>query len=212
MNEIILDIHTHHEFPAPLALISVSPVDFSPAEGQSYSVGIHPWAIPDNPPGEEAFALLSEAAAKPCVRAIGECGIDMLKGGTLFRQLNIFKFHVDLSEKLAKPLVIHEVKAHDQITGLRRDLKPSQNWAIHGFRAKPSVAKMMAELGIYLSFSEKFNPESLLFMLQNYPDLILAETDESSLPIAEIISHLSAAIGNDLLSLIEKNTATFLHA
>ena len=201
-----LDIHTHHPAPQPQAIVSVSFHDFKPLEGQLYSLGIHPWKSQVLPSPQD-WELYEEMARSPQVVAIGECGIDKLKGGPLFRQMIIFKRQIEISERLRKPLIIHDVKAHDIIVGLKRDLQPSQKWLVHGFRAKPSVAKMLTDIGIFLSFGEKFNPDSLLAVPVNK---ILAETDESFLSIGEIISGLSSVFQKDLTSLIAQNTHEFL--
>lgn len=201
----LLDIHTHHPAPQPQAVISVSPRDFSPVEGQLYSVGFHPW---DGVPSPEDLALLDDIAAHQQVVAIGECGIDPLKGGPMFRQLLTFRHHVELSEQLHKPLIIHEVKAHDVITGLRRDLSPLMPWAIHGFRGKPTVAAMLLNAGLWLSFGIRFNAESLAIVP---PDRLLAETDEAPVEITEVIAALSEAAGTELTGVIESSTVAFLN-
>lgn len=202
-----LDIHTHHPAPQPLAVVSVSTEGFNPLEGQLYSIGIHPW-LTEKTVTPQQWEELERLASLPCVAAIGECGIDNLKGGPLFKQLLVFKRHIDLSEKLGKPLIIHDVKAHDVIVGLKRDLKPMQKWLIHGFRGKPTVAKMMTDAGIYLSFGEKFNPQTPPNVPQH---MILAETDESELSIREIINALSNNISKDMTRIIAENTANFLY-
>lgn len=233
----ILDIHTHHAVPQPEGVVSLclrkvrieaGKVSLS-AEGvpvvtadmitnptpdaavldieQKYSVGIHPWDTLEDP-GEEEWDALRTLAAEPNVVAVGECGIDLTpKGGPLFRQMQIFKRHVELSEELGKPLVLHDVKAHDIIAGARRDMKPTQPWAIHGFRRKPEVAAMLLRAGCWLSFGAEFNSETLLATPK---DRILAETDESPLSIEEVIGRLSAAYGEDLRGTIAENTRRFL--
>ena len=202
---IIKDIHTHHKAPEPEAVVSTGIADFCPIEGQLYSVGIHPWDTAGFMVDKEKFETI---ASNHLVVAIGECGIDKIKGAPLFRQMQIFRYHVETSEKLKKPLVIHDVKAHDIIYGLNRDLNPAQKWMIHGFRAKPSVAKMMTDTGIYLSFGEYFNEETVKAVPEN---LILAETDESSLSIDEIIARISSVRGEDMEQKIIENTRTFLN-
>lgn len=207
----ILDIHTHRSGHHPEAVKSLSlHRDFSMPEfipDQSYSIGIHPWDTAEEPSALE-WETLEELAARPDVVAIGECGIDLLpKGGPLFRQLLVFRRQVELSEQLQKPLVVHDVKGHDVITGARRDLAPRQNWAIHGFRLRPEVADMFLRTGCYLSFGENFNPDTIRHMPE---DRILAETDESDKSIHEIITRLSDARGCDLTEIIARNTAAFL--
>lgn len=209
-----LDIHTHHPAPQPFGVISATIKDFNPKEGQLYSIGFHPWTT-NQMPSLADWEKFEKIAEMPCVVAIGECGIDKLKGGPLFKQMMVLKRQIDISEKLGKPLIIHDVKAHDVLSGLRRDMELSQKWVIHGFRAKATVAKMFTDIGVYLSFGEKFNPD----VFANMPkSLILAETDESPLTIEEIISNLSLAIygpGEEAMhstnDLILKNTRRFLY-
>lgn len=201
---MILDIHTHHPAPQPEAVISLTPDRFEPVAGQLYSVGLHPW---DGEPTAEQWARLEEAAAHSQVVAIGECGVDVPKGGPLFRQLLTFRRHVELSERLAKPLIIHEVKAHDIIAGLHRDLNPSMPWAVHGFRAKPQVAQTLLRAGIWLSLGPRFNADTLGVIP---PERLLAETDEADTGIAAVIAALSASAGRDLTAEIAANTAAFI--
>ena len=201
-----LDIHTHHPAPQPYGVVSSTIDDFTPMEGQFYSIGVHPWATEKLPTSEE-WALFDQMASLPCVVAIGECGVDKFKGGPLYRQEIIFKRQIDLSERLGKPLIIHDVKLHDVLVGYKRELPITQKWMIHGFRGKPTVAKMMTDAGIYLSFGEKFNAESLLKVPEH---MILAETDESILSIQEIIDRLSETKGKDMTRLIAGNTKEFL--
>lgn len=204
---MILDIHTHAAAPQPLGIISVAPNLLPPnPSAQLYSVGIHPWLIAEATP--QLWQTLEDVAARPDVAAIGETGIDLSRPIPLFKQIQVFKRHIDLSEQLGKPLIIHDVKAHDIIIGLRRDLAATQPWIIHGFRAKPTVAQMLLRAGCMISFGEKFNAEALAVVP---PDMLLAETDESPLPIDQTIASLNAAAGTDLTPIIAANAARILH-
>ena len=214
-----LDIHTHHVAPQPLAVIALDLISNSDSIGkllsseetdgettQLYSIGIHPWETEKNLSPRQ-WATFEKLVSHPWVAAIGECGIDKLKGGPLFKQLIVMNKQIEISEKLHKPLIIHDVKAHDVIVGLKRDLNPAQKWVVHGFRGKPSVAKMLTDAGIYLSFGEKFNPDTPITVPQ---EKILAETDDSSLSIEEIINNLSLNLGKEIRGVIEQNTNFFL--
>lgn len=215
---MILDIHTHRLSPDPQAVIDISalllesegdlaiPAEYAPE--QLFSVGIHPWTVTEGLP-DGLIDRIQKAAELPQVAIIGEAGIDIPKGGPLFRQMTVFKKMVELSERVEKPLLIHDVKAHEIIIGLHKEMKPRQPWIIHGFRSKPTVAEMFIREGMYLSFGEQFNP----LTLHNVPaDRLLAETDESSLPISEIIHHISDTRGTDATHIIEENTCRLLAA
>lgn len=207
----ILDIHTHHPAPQPQGVVSLRvggeqalpPIK----KGQSYSVGIHPWDTAGEIP-ENVWEQLEKLAKLPEVVAIGEAGVDLNKsGGPLFRQMQVLKRHIMLSEELHKPLVLHNVKASDIIVGIKRDLQPKQNWLIHGFRGKPEVSHMLRRPGIYFSFGSKFNADTLQEMPE---DLILAESDESESDIKEIIEKISHVRGKDMTGIIVENTRRFL--
>jgi TatD DNase family protein len=75
-------------------------------------------------------------------------------------QTNIFLHHVELSERLEKPLTIHCVRAFDRMLMLRKQLRPTQPWVIHGFRGKPELAQQLLAAGFDLSFGTLFNAES----------------------------------------------------
>ncbi|MDE5868683.1 MAG: TatD family hydrolase [Muribaculaceae bacterium] len=212
---MILNIHAHNPAPDPEAIIDIStllrdadsfaiPDGYPP--GQLFSAAIHPWWLTDNP-DEALLARIETAVADPRVAIIGETGIDIPKGGPLFRQMNTFKKMIALSEKYRKPLLIHNVKAHEIIIGVYKELKPSQPWIIHGFRNKPAIAQMFLRQGFYISFGSLFNPATVRDMPA---DRILAETDESPLPINEIIFALSDARGTDLTHVIAENSARII--
>lgn len=208
---MIIDCHTHRPHPAPNAIISISPIGFAPQEGQRWSVGLHPWHLDlycDDSMRikDEIWIEMVAAATKPDVAAIGECGIDLTGNVLLATQLLAFRSQALLAERLHKPLVIHAVKAHDIIIRLKKDINPEQKWVIHGFRNKPSIAAMYLEAGCYLSFGEKFNPESLAITPD---DKILAETDESAMSVDMIIARLEESSDRDLKEFIIQNGKIF---
>ena len=200
---MILDIHSHNKIAGKHKIVNLSPENYIAIDkpNQFYSIGVHPWNIDHD--ADKMLDILVSVAHHENIIAIGETGIDLVKSSApLFRQLIVFKRHIELSELLQKPLIIHNVKAHDIIIGLRKDLKPSMPWIIHGFRNKPSVAKMLIDAGLYLSFGEKFNIDSLQITPN---ERILAETDESGSSIDEIIAKLTDASKKNIRELVIQN-------
>ncbi len=184
MNALIADAHTHHATTE--GIVSITPGE-TMQPGMLYSVGIHPWHVTEATP--LLWQELQRMAAMPHTVAIGETGIDALRGGSADLQEEAFLRHISLSESMSKPLVIHSVRSHQRIIELHRTLRPSQPWIFHGFRLKPSIASMLTDEGIYLSLGAGFNPDTARVIP---PDLLLAETDEATVSIAEI----ARAIGN----------------
>lgn len=177
----VIDIHNH----------GVSPF---------LSVGIHPWDTSDNPDAdiESYYGHLREIVRQSGVLAIGEAGLDTLRGGDLASQQLIFRHQIQLSDQTRLPLIIHLVKALDTFLRIRRETRPSQPWIIHGFRGKPEVLKQLlasstADSPIYISLGEKFNPLSAAAVPA---DRLLLETDESPLSPYEILLHVAKARGD----------------
>ncbi len=189
------DIHTHRRENNPAALVSLLPeeaAEFAATRPDTlFSAGIHPWEPYISPEEEEKrFAVLSAALLPHNAAAIGETGLDALKGPDAAIQEARFRRHIALSESLGLPLVIHLVKAQQQLLAIRKEVSPTQPWIIHGFRGKAQQASQLAKAGLYISFGEHFNPAALAAVPAPQR---LAETDESPLPIDAITaSHAQA--------------------
>lgn len=181
-----IDIHTHNKSEETTYAIFNS--NGEPTTGCA-SVGIHPWDVDNN--WEERFRTIKELAKAPDITAIGECGIDRAHSGAgLELQTEVFRAHITLSEELKKPLIIHCVKAVDNIISQYKECKPQQAWIIHGFRGKPQQAEQLTRAGLYLSLGEHFNAESAKVIPA---DKLFIESDESSTPVEEIYAAVAAA-------------------
>lgn len=188
----ILDIHTHIEPAGPNAIFSTDIENFDRrrAGGGQFSLGIHPWKASLDP---ELWANLETLAADQSVVAIGEAGIDNARSPlAIADQVELLRRHAALSEKLHKPLILHVVGAWSEIMALKREIKPTEPWIVHGFRGKPQLAHDLVRHGLKLSFGEHFNAETLKSVGL---DDILAETDESTLGIDKIIENIAAIRG-----------------
>ena len=162
-----MDFHTHNlNAPAREAIINIPkegllhPADFRFLEGRLYSAGIHPWWTAD----EDVLRCLQgleKLLEREEVVAVGECGIDRLRGAAQPVQEAIFRQQALLAEAHALPVTIHCVKAFDVVLRLKKALRPTTAWTIHGFRGKPALARQLLEAGFDLSFGTHYNPASL---------------------------------------------------
>lgn len=179
---IPIDIHTHHlPFKAGNAIVNCQPQDFTPQPEGWYSIGIHPWTLAEeqSPDYDFLFRLLQH----PQVLAVGEAGLDKLTAAPLPLQVEVFRRQALMAEEVGKPLIIHLVKAVDELLKLKRELRPTVPWVIHGFRGKTALAAELLHHNFYLSFGEKYQKETL----QSMPtDRLLLETDESHVPIGTL--------------------------
>ena len=151
-----------------------------------FSAGIHPWYMGD---WKKQIDRLKEIATNPLIIAIGECGLDKNSKSPLDEQIELFYSQIALSEALRKPLIIHCVKAYNEILEIRQHSKSAIPWIIHGFNSSAEMARQCLDLGITLSFGQslldsKSHSAQIIKPLSN--SSFLLETDESNHSIEEI--------------------------
>lgn len=189
----IIDVHTHHRSPLTTSVLSLSPDQFAglpKADSGFYSVGIHPW----DTDSDINLAQLDSAITDDRVIAIGETGLDMLRGGSPETQEQVLRHHIRLSEQTGKPLVIHLVKGLDRFIKIRRETRPTAPWIIHGFRGKPQTLGQLLNAypasPLYFSVGSNFNPDTLAAIPD---DRLLLETDDSDIPAQDILAAIACA-------------------
>ena len=165
------DIHTHNLAAGDDSIINLPQGSPLPDRGY-FSVGIHPWDSANAT--EDDMAEIERLAENQRIVAIGETGIDKLRGGDIEKQLNILKRHIALSERVGKPLILHIVRAFPEIIRLRMAEQPTQRWIIHGFRGKPELAQELLRHGFDISIGRVCNEASAAIIP---PDRLFHETD-----------------------------------
>ena len=162
------------------------------------SIGIHPWDLTAEN-SERLWDVLQrelerrKSENRPCV-AIGEAGLDKLAAAPMELQVKIFERQVALSEDCRLPLIIHCVKAVDELLAVKKRLAPLQAWIWHGFRGKAQQASQLLRHGFYLSLGEHYSREAM----QAIPaSRLFLETDESVLDISDIIRRTAEVRGVD---------------
>ena len=178
---MLLDIHTHHLSEAPSNAVLNCEIKNQPIPNNAFyiSVSIHPWQLTYDNSQLQLEWLLTTLTDKRVI-AIGEVGLDKLCTTPFDLQNNIFCNIIDIASQYNLPLIIHAVKTTNELIMLKKQIQPKNAWIIHGFRGKKELAKSLIEQGFYLSFGERYNPQSL----QSTPvDRLLFETDESTINI-----------------------------
>ncbi|TKG97138.1 TatD family deoxyribonuclease [Puteibacter caeruleilacunae] len=193
MNIQYIDIHTHSHQSTPnifkISNILIIKTTLNPHEYiPPFSVGIHPWHINESSKQIDLDLLFQIASSSDCV-AIGEIGLDKVKGPSIEIQLDILHKQLQTTEKLMKPVILHCVKAYDLLAQLRKQLQPIVPWIIHGFNGSEQLALQLVKQGFYLSFGHQIlNPKSKASKtFINLPlDYVFFETDENEASIAHI--------------------------
>jgi TatD DNase family protein len=136
---------------------------------------------------------VEKTAPDPFVIAIGEAGFDRLKGPSTELQKEVFEMQAEISERYRKPLIIHCVRAWDEILSAKKSLRPRMPWLIHGFRGKIRLAEQLISKGFYLSiwFEYALREESSALIKALPADKIFLETDGADVDIRDIYSKVA---------------------
>ena len=191
MKTPFVDIHTHTAKIGDdlIQMVNLNLETPCPEQGY-YSYGIHPWKL-DNVDFqlEETFSLLEERLKSSNVLALGEAGLDKMHKDTYEQQIAVFERQIDLSEALQKPMILHDVKSHNEILALRKKHKAQQPWILHGFNGTEQDIRQLTGQGLYLSVGESLlHPErKIAKSLKNIPlELLFLETDMAKIGIETV--------------------------
>ena len=172
---MIYDVHTHHHPATPgEAIVQLTPDAFAPQPGHFYSVGLHPWDIRND--WHTQMAKLLVMALHTHVVMIGETGLDKKNSpAPMELQMEVFREHVHLSELIRKPLIVHCVKAFDELLTIRKETKATLPWIIHGFRGGVEQWHQLTRAGLHVSIGSHCNPELIRELT---PQHLLLESDD----------------------------------
>lgn len=176
--------HTHSAHDSPHEIVN-APIKASLT--CYFSIGIHPWNANLN----DLEKVKQKLGEKNCL-ALGEAGLDKLKGPDLEVQKTCFIEQVHLSEELGLPIIIHCVKAWNELRAIKCDLKPQQTWIYHGFSKANIIEevvqeRLMISIGAAVLTNKKLQDKIAWLPL----DRILVETDDSDLSIERIYEQIS---------------------
>lgn len=174
---------------------------------KAYSIGIHPWYITENRIEGDLMIIEQRLSDINCF-ALGECGLDKAIGISLQLQIEIFQKQLILAERYNKPIIIHCVKAFQEVIAIRKKNKISVPMIIHGFSKNSTIAKQLIDNGFYLSFGKYFlrNPKSEKIFQSIPEDRIFLETDTIQQTIQEVYA-LAAKYLNEDLIMVKKRIA-----
>jgi len=196
----LIDFHTHgakHLHRADIVEIISSP---HPLNDQIYSLERHPWHVTGLLSGADQAELKSQLQNENCL-ALGEIGLDKLKGAPFEEQSTILKSILTVANQERTPVILHCVKAFDEIFQLKNQFSSIPNWAIHGFNKNPEFASQLINRGFYLSINvEKVRySEELLRRIPRHR--LFLETDNSPILIEDNYLRATEILGIQLQEL-----------
>ncbi len=195
---MLINIHTHKDCQQDVICIqnlfphtTEAVLPDKPSGGRYYSCGLHPWHIEEDgfPEIKEMLIKTETIIQRKEVIALGEAGLDKTIKTPLEVQEEIFIKQVRISEEYRKPMIIHCVKAYNDIVKIKKQMKAEMIWIIHGFNSSPQMATQLLDTNCMLSFGpflfeQKMRAPNVLKKLN--PGSIFLETDDGKRTIEEI--------------------------
>jgi TatD DNase family protein len=190
---IFFDVHTHTRSATESVFSIANKYPADTAFKKPFSIGIHPWYLKPLNAEKELLIIEEKLQYKNCL-ALGECGLDTVTETDFELQKIVFRKQLQLSEKYKKPVIIHCVKAFHEIIEIKKEIKPTQIWILHGFHKNAQVAESLLKNGILMSFGAAIiHSKKLQNIVSEIPlASILLETDASAVCIQDIYKRVAA--------------------
>lgn len=214
-----VDVHTHNTCPDDTICIqNVFAADLNDQDffkkGLYFSSGLHPWHIGQKSTiilNQEISALRRYASCKS-ILAIGETGLDKSIQASMELQEKLFVQQIQIAEQAQKPLIIHCVRAYDEILRIRKNTKAKSIWVIHGFNSSLQMAQQLLQNNCWLSFGplllKKNTRVAKVFPLLQSEQFFL-ETDDSGFSPDIIYRHAARLLSMPVKSLTRLQKKNF---
>lgn len=194
MNSIpYIDVHTHvfRLEKDTLTVQNIYPGDgFAAFQGRNfYSIGIHPWHIDGKKENNKSLQLIEKALAFDHVVFVGEAGLDKIIDNKFSEQQRVFEEQVKLAEEYKCPMIIHCVKAYNELIEIKTRLQPKMPWILHGYNGSLEQTKQLEKHNLLFSFGKNlFRESSKAITSFKYlaPNQLFLETDELEWKVEEV--------------------------
>ncbi len=195
----LFNCHTHKSKNRDYEIISVA---LEENISTFHSIGVHPWKAHLTNIEFVENKLLHRITDKTL--AIGEIGLDRIQGPNLELQIDMFIQQVEISENEKLPVIIHCVKAWNELAIIKRKLDPTQTWIFHGF-SKANLLEEVLREGMVVSIgTDIFTNLKLQKIVAKIPnDRLLLETDDKLIPIEDIYKKVAELRGISFVLLTE---------
>jgi TatD DNase family protein len=158
-----------------------------------FSVGVHPWHAAVKPLSEIIPALHHQNC-----RALGEVGLDRLRGPSMEIQLAMLLAQLTLANELQKPVIFHLVRAWDEFYSLVKSQQHTP-WIIHGFNSPKQFPRLLQTKVIFSLGPASLQNPHMQSILSKIPlNRILFETDDTETDIYQVYCDYSLATSTPL--------------
>lgn len=206
-NTTYLDFHNHRMKHAQddeiMEIVSIHPG--KDREREYFTAGMHPWWT-DEPINDAQRQVLTHLLNKNHCLAMGEIGLDNLKGPQMEKQMDVLRSQLSLASELDKPVIIHCVRAYDQLIHIKKEFPDINKWCVHGYGRHAILAQQLIDHGFYLSIMPTVKDDRYKELFSTLPhDRLFLETDSMpDVSIKDVYSRVSKAAGIDMTTLSQQ--------
>jgi TatD DNase family protein len=195
---LFINTHTHAQLYD--AKIEVVNLDLHAADKPKYySYGLHPWHIDKETCYERLDLLKNLVHEKRCL-ALGECGLDKLSTVDFELQEEIFAEQIRIANQVRKPLIIHCVKAFNELINCLNLNDNTVPVIIHGFNNNENIARVLVNEGYFFSFGKAllgYDSNAAKAIIKVGRKRFFLETDDADISIKYIYKKASELLGID---------------
>ncbi|MBL0102588.1 MAG: TatD family hydrolase [Bacteroidetes bacterium] len=204
LHYINIHTHSHENRPHNRTIENIMENFQSMDAARNYSAGLHPWYLKAET-AEENYRMLESVAKENHVLAIGECGLDKVCETDFHLQLIYFAKQVQLANQVNKPLIIHCVRAYDEVLKTLKDEAVKVPVIFHGFNKSVDLARQLVNAGFYLSFGKHLLNENTMTTFKSVPEnRYFLETDDAIVKIEDVYKAAADARSKSIESIIEQ--------
>ena len=197
---MFVDIHTHIDNQAVIKII----------DGDSEKIlktwGVHPWDVTyttdchfeRNEVKSRNHRYLNDSEIFNDDLFIGEVGLDKVHKETFEKQIEVFEEMIRLSESYRKPVIVHCVRAYSEIIEVRKKMRATMPWVIHGFNSSVETMRQLLRYDMYISLGEVlYRNENQAVKILNYIPIerLFLETDVSRRDIRDVYAKAATLMG-----------------
>ncbi|MGV0966715.1 TatD family hydrolase [Empedobacter falsenii] len=185
---MFLNAHTHHlaHQTDVLELYNQFPNELN-NEAKLFSIGIHPAYIKTSSIEKEVEIINQTISNKNCL-AIGEIGLDKLCETDFKLQINVFEKQLEIATQHQLPVIIHSVRAYQEILHIRKQMKLTIPFIFHGFNKNEQLLNQIIAQNCFASFGKNLlSNKNLQIIFANLSaNQFFLENDASEISIEEI--------------------------
>lgn len=197
---MFINTHTHTQlYDAKIEVVNLG-LDAADKTNH-YSYGLHPWHIDPATCRDQLDTLRRIVHEKRCL-AVGECGLDKLSSVDFELQEEIFTEQIKIANSVGKPLIIHCVKAFNELINCLNLNDNNVPVVIHGFNNNENIARVLVNEGYYFSFGKAllgYDSNASKAIIKVGRKRFFLETDDADISIKYIYKKAS-----DLLMIDEE--------